>query len=332
MAKLKGNSSDERIIELRFHPLIGEWIAVAAYRERRPWRPEHCPFCPGNPETGFNWRTLALPNRYPVLAENAPKPSHHPLVKSLRARGFAEVLVESPDHHAEDFCDLSLEQVVEALKLYREETRRLSRYRFVRYVYIFRNKGAEAGVSLVHPHSQLYALPVIPPRVAREIQRLRIYRARRGSCFLCDMVREELKLKVRIVCENEGFITLVPFYAMWPRELHIYPKEHASSLLDLSDNELQDLAESLRMATVALNAVVESSMPYIMAVHQAPVKGDYSDYHFHIEFYPLWRGRALKKYAAGAEIGGGIFTYDGLPEEHAEELREALQRISIHSL
>ena len=318
-------------IELRFHPLIGEWIAVAAHREKRPWRPNYCPFCPGRPETGVGWKTLALPNSYPVLAEDAPQPSHHPLVKSLKARGFAEVLVESPDHHAEDFCDLSLEQVVEALKLYREETKRLSEYQFVRYIYIFRNKGAEAGVSLVHPHSQLYALPVIPPRVAREIRRLRLYRARRGSCLLCDMVKVEVELGVRIVYENRGFMALVPYYAMWPRELHIYPKKHVSSLLEFSDNALQDLAEALRMSTAALNAVAEGSMPYIMAVHQAPAKGDYRDYHFHIEFYPLWRERGLKKYAAGAEIGGGIFTYDGLPEEHAKELREALQRSSNHS-
>jgi UDPglucose--hexose-1-phosphate uridylyltransferase len=320
--------------EVRFNPLIKQHIIVAAHRAVRPWRPEErqaaftCPFCPGAPELRHleSWDVVVLPNKYPSLTPDAPEPLEEGFreYKKMRALGYSEVVVETPSHEG-DLYTLSLDHVVKVVEAYRGEVERLSKTGVVEYVAVFRNKGKEIGVSLTHPHSQIYALPFIPPRILAELEAFRDYHVRTGSCLLCDVVKYELESRRRAVYLNDEFVVLLPFYAMWPYELHVYPLNHVSSLLALSRNQVRHLADALRVVTATYSALLERDAPYIMVFHDHPVRGEYM-YHFHVEFYQPYRDKDKLKYAAGIEWGYWVFTYDGIPEERAKQLKEACKR------
>lgn len=325
-----------RTHELRWNPLIGSWVIVAGHRKKRPWRPEEsgkafCPFCPGAPETekfGDNWDVIVLPNRFPALTPNAPEPvvKESTFFKASRAIGVCEVVVETPSHEG-DLCDLSLEHVVRVVDAYTREYWRLGKLDFISYVAVFRNKGKEIGVSLTHPHSQIYALPFIPPRIKRELEMFRKHYNATGNCLLEEIINAELKEGKRIIYENDDVLVLLPYYAMWPYEIHVYFKRHVQSLIDLGKEEKRSLADALRVVTGTYNSLFDRDLPYIMAFHQAPVDGDdYNYYHFHIEFYQPYRERDKLKYAAGIEWGYWTFTFDGVPESKAEELRRACRK------
>ncbi|MFA4701564.1 galactose-1-phosphate uridylyltransferase [Pyrococcus kukulkanii] len=314
--------------ELRYNPILGQWIMVSAVRKKRPWRPKNfCPFCPGAEETGYGWEVLLLPNKFSVLSFDAPKPETKEFYKKARAIGQCSVIVETPEHDLKDLDELSLEQMVKVVKLWKEATQKLKDNPHISYVAIFRNKGEEIGVSLTHPHGQLYALPFIPLKARIKLSNAREYYNKSGECLFCRILEEELK-DGRVIYENESFVLFMPFFANWPYEIHIYPKRHIQWLTQLSEKESEDLADIVRVATGTLNALFDRQMPYVMNIYQAPVKGKYPFYHLHIEFYPLLRDRDKIKYAAGIEMGTWEFTYDGIPEENAKKLREACRRIS----
>jgi len=330
--------------ELRWNPFLGQWVIVAGHRGKRPWRPEEkeksfrCPFCPGAPETkqfGEQWDVIVLPNRFPALKPDAPEPEKSEGVfKSSRAVGVCEVVIETPQHEG-DLCDLSLEHMAKVVKVFADEYRRLSSLPYVKYVAEFRNKGKEIGVSLTHPHSQIYALPFIPPRIEIELENFRRFYEEKRECLLCTILQGELGDGRRIVYENKHFVALLPYFAMWPYEIHVYPRRHIQDLTQLIDNEVLHLADVLRAVTATYNALFERDLPYIMAIHQKPTDdGDYGFFHMHIEFYQPYREKDKLKYAAGIEWGYGTFTYDGVPEEKAKELREAcrkaLERLGEH--
>jgi len=320
--------------EVRFNPLINQWIIVAKHRAVRPWRPEEkqtsfqCPFCPGAPELKHldKWDVVVLPNKYPALIPNPPsvEQEEFSLYTKREARGIAEVVVETPSHEG-DLYTLSLDHAVRVVEAYRSEVLKLSSLDFIEYVAVFRNKGKEIGVSLTHPHSQIYALPFIPPRIKQEIESFREYREKTGSCLLCDIVKYELNYKKRLIYSNDEFIVLIPHYAMWPYEVHVYPLKHIKSLRDFNEREIRALADALRVVTAMYTVLLERDAPYIMAFHDHPAKGSY-EYHFHVEFYQPYRDKEKLKYAAGIEWGYWVFTYDGVPEERAVELREACRK------
>lgn len=315
--------------EIRWNPLIKQWIIVAPHRATRPWKPEEespsCPFCPGAPELkqAGSWEVVVLPNKYPALIPSPPPvpETAFPPYKVLDARGVAEVVVETPQHEG-DLHTLSLEHTWRVVKAYKEEFEKLSKLEYVEYVAIFRNKGKEVGVSLSHPHSQIYALPFIPSRIKAEIEVFQQYWREHGKCFLCEVLDYESVERSRIIYENKGFTILLPYYAMWPYELHVYVKKHVKSLSELSDEDLRFLADALRVVTATYTTLLRRDAPYIMALHNHPSKGDYL-YHFHVEFYQPYRDKEKLKYAAGIEWGYWVFTYDGIPEEKASELRSA---------
>ena len=315
------------VIELRYNPLIGEWIMVSSVREHRPWQPSTgCPFDEGNEETGYGWRYLILPNRYPMLRLDAPQVKGDGFYRARRAVGACFVVVETPKHDLGDLCDIGLEDLTEVLKGVRGKVLELEKIGNIKYVYFFRNKGKEIGVSLTHPHSQMYALPYVPLRVRLEIINMRRYRRRRGSCILCDIVKHEESLGIRVIYRNRHFVVLKPYYSMWPYEIHVIPTRHVHKITELSDEELMYLADALRASTAMLNNVLGRDMPYVMAVHQSPVR-IVDEYHMHIEFYPMLRDKDKLKYAAGVEWGLWTFTYDYDPEAKASELKEACRRV-----
>jgi len=331
---MEGGGSN--IHELRWNPFLGQWVIIAGHRGRRPWRPEErergfrCPFCPGSPETerfGDSWDVIVLPNKFPALKPDAPEVAGGgDLFRRGRALGLCEVVVETPEHEG-DLHTLGLEHMAKVVRVFADEYRRLGSLPYVKYVAEFRNKGKEIGVSLTHPHSQIYAMPFIPPRIEAELKNFKRFFEEHGECLLCAVLREELRDGERVVYSNRHFVVVLPFFAMWPYELHVYPRRHVQSLDRLSDDEVLHLADALRVVTATYSRLFDRDLPYIMAVHQAPTDGgDYGYYHLHVEFYQPYREQDKMKYAAGIEWGFGTFTYDGVPEEKAEELRAACRR------
>lgn len=311
--------------ELRWNPLLRCWTIVAGRRIKRPWRSGKCPFCPGGEETAGSWRVLALPNRYPALSPNAPEVIGDDLFGKARALGECEVIIESPQHEG-DFPDFPLDQVALYIELLAERTRILGSKPYIKCVVPFKNKGALIGVSLTHPHSQIYALPFIPPRIARELESTEDYGRRYGRSIFDDILARELEEGSRAIYENDSFIIFMPFFVMWPYELHVYPKINVTSLPELGRGDQKMLADAVRVAVGTYEELFGKDCAYIMIFHQAPTDRKYTDYRLHLEFYTPHFTSDRIKYAAGIEWGAWVFTYDGVPEERAEEVRAAARK------
>lgn len=311
--------------ELRWNPLLSEWIIVSGGRQERPWREAYCPFCPGGPETQGDWNVLSIPNRFPALSPDAPHVFETSPYAKSRALGICEVIVETREHEG-DFHNMSLRQVSDFIHLLADRTKELASVRYVKHIMPFKNKGALIGVSLAHPHSQLYALPFIPPRIRREIASVRRFKAKHRRNLFDAILESEIEGRSRLIYSNERFTVVLPFFGMWPFETHVYTPMHLRSLADLDERGQLMLADAIRATTATYEEQFGKDCAYIMVFHQAPSKGDYRDYRLHVEFYTPHITRDRIKYAAGIEWGAGTFTYDGVPEERASVLRKGARK------
>jgi UDPglucose--hexose-1-phosphate uridylyltransferase len=320
------------VSELRWNPLLGEWVATATHRQERTFLPpaDFCPLCPTK-EGGFptevpesTYDIVVFENRFPSLR---PKPCP-PTVEGTDlypvrpGKGRCEVVLYSPNHTT-TLADEPVEQIYKLVQVWTDRFIELGALDDVSYVLEFENKGEAIGVTLHHPHGQIYAYPFIPPRIARELEQSRAHRSRTGRCLICDVVAQERGDGRRIIAENNSCIAVIPFFARWPYEVHIYSLRHLQALTDMEGGEQRDLASMLKMVLVAFDRLFNLSLPYMMVLHQRPVDGGaYDYYHFHIEFYPPLRTATKLKYLAGSETGAGMFINDTLAEEKALELRK----------
>lgn len=317
--------------ELRWNPLLGEWVATATHRQDRTFLPpsDFCPLCPTVPG-GFpteipaeNYDIVVFENRFPSLAPEPPEPAiegseFYPV---RPGQGECEVIVYSPDHNT-TLAQEPVEQIYKLVQVWIDRFRELSARDYVDYVFIFENKGKEIGVTLHHPHGQIYAYPFVPPLVLKELGESKKHFDKTGQCLLCDILAEEKADGRRIVAENDSFAAYTPFFARYPYEVHISAKRHLQDVTQMNATEQIKLAEILKQVTAAYDKVFEVSFPYMMVLHQRPSDGgDYEYYHFHIEFYPPLRTTNKLKYLAGSEAGAGMFINDTLAEEKAAELR-----------
>jgi UDPglucose--hexose-1-phosphate uridylyltransferase len=304
------------VSDLRFAELRGEEVVYAIDRQERTFLPsrERCPLCPTRPgeppsEIPFpEFEIAVFDNRFPAF--EAP-------------HGAAEVVVYTDDHDA-SFGTLAPERAAALMWVWRHRYGELAARNDVDYVFIFENRGVEVGVTLHHPHGQIYGYPFIPP-----VPRLELAAdARLGGCASCSLLSTELEDGRRIVHENDAVVVYVPYAARWAYEAHVVMREHRSSLLQCEPEELTLLAGALQRLVRGYDALFDRPFPYVMAVHQAPTVGasqaDRSDGHLHVEFYPPLRTAEKLKYLAGSEQGGGTFISDTLPEDSAARLREAL--------
>jgi UDPglucose--hexose-1-phosphate uridylyltransferase len=300
--------------ELRFDELRGEEVVYAIHRQDRTFLPsrEHCPLDPtrpGGPPTEIPFPSFDIAvfdNRFPAFEP--------PL-------GAAEVVVYTPDHDG-SFGTLEPERAEALMWVWRHRYMELGAREDVDYVMIFENRGVEVGVTLHHPHGQIYGYPFLPPVPAREQAADR----RLGGCAPCTLMRSELDDGRRIIFQNEGVAAYVPYAARWAFEAHVVIREHRASLLDCDPAELRDLAQALQRIARGYDALFERPFPYVMVVHQAPTAADAAGGHLHVEFYPPLRTADKLKYLAGSEQGAGTFISDTLPEESAAMLREAIAR------
>lgn len=318
--------------ELRWHPLLREWVITSTERQDRTFLPpkDFCPLCPTKPggfptEIPGPYRLVSFQNKFPSLRPDPPRPAVEgsELYPVEPAQGVCEVVVYTPEHEG-TLADQSVDQIEELIWVWRDRYQELSALDYVRYVYTFENKGEAIGVTMHHPHGQIYAFPFVPPRLERELESLRRHREETGRCLLCDVVRQEEEAGSRTILRSEAFTAAVPFYARYPYEVHVWAREHRASLADLSPGEIRDLARMLKGVMGKYDGLWGFSMPYMMILKQCPTdgRGPEAD-HFRIEFYPPLRTPQKLKYLASVESGAGTFINDTLAEEKAAELRAA---------
>lgn len=317
--------------ELRWNPILGEWTATATHRQQRTFLPpaDFCPLCPTRSKDFPTeipapvYDIVTFENRFPSLKTNPESPAIEgtELFPVAPSKGVCEVLVYTPNHFS-TLANEPVEQIYKLVQVWTDRFGELGKLDFVEYVFIFENKGEAVGVTLHHPHGQIYAYPFVPPKIETELKQARAHSEKTGNCLFCDIIAEEKEFEKRIIAENESFIAVIPFFARYPYETYIYSKRHRQSFADFDENEQRGLAEILKQVLPAFDALFGVSFPYIMVIHQQPTDGEnYDFYHFHIEFYPPLRTAEKLKYLAGSEAGAGMFINDTLPEEKALELR-----------
>lgn len=317
--------------ELRWHPLLGQWVITATHRQDRTFLPprDYCPLCPTRPgmtETEVpapDYDIVVFENRFPSLQPEPPEPAVEgtPLLPVRPAAGVCEVVLYTSDHD-ETLAGASLDRLRNLIAVWAERTTDLGSRQGIEYVFAFENKGQAIGVTLSHPHGQIYAYPFVPPQVAAEVAQYRAHEERTGRCLGCDLLAAEVEDGRRVIAQTETWAAVVPFYARWPYEVHLTPRRHLGWLSELDRQEAADMARLLKTVLCKYDNLFGFSLPYVMAIHQRPV-GPAADpaYHLHLEFYPPNRTESKLKYPAGSELGAGAFINDTLPEETAAQLR-----------
>lgn len=324
--------------ELRWNPVLQEWVITATQRQERTFfpPPEYCPLCPTKPGAfpteipAVDYDIVVFQNKFPSLQPDPPPPAVEgtDLYPVRPAEGVCEVVVYSSEHNGE-LATMPLEKIEKLVYVWADRFEELGSRPEVEFVYIFENKGREIGVTLAHPHGQIYAYPFIPPTLQRELRGCQEHYEVHRECLLCRILHDELEDGRRIVAQNAGFVALIPFYARYPYEVHIFPRCHRPAITDFDDAEKRQLAQVLQTVIVKYNNLWHRSFPYMMVTHQRPSDGPssaYPHYHFHIEFYPPYRTPDKLKYLAGSEAGAGAFINDTLAEEKAKELRDTEPR------
>ena len=323
--------------ELRYNPLLGEWLATATHRQDRTFLPpaDFCPLCPTKPGAfptevpEPDYDIVAFENRFPSLRPDPETPSieSDDIYKVEPSIGVCEVILYSPDHTT-SLAREPVEQIHKLVRVWRHRFEQLEKQSFVKYVFVFENKGEAVGVTLHHPHGQIYAYPFIPPVVAKELKQTSDYYDENSRCLLCDVVDKEIAFDKRIVASNDSFAAYIPFFARYPYEVHIASRTHLQAFTDFSAIDERGLAEILKQVLAGFDKLFDRSFPYIMAIHQRPTDGSHYDhYHFHIEFYPPMRTAEKLKFLAGSEAGAGMFINDTLPETKAAELRALIEPV-----
>jgi UDPglucose--hexose-1-phosphate uridylyltransferase len=313
---------------LRFHPLRNEWVTYAAYRQDRTFLPppEYNPFAVTRDDAtptelpAGEWDIAVFDNRFPAF-DPASRDAPSLYVPTRPASGKCEVVVFSQDAGG-SLAALPLDHIELLLDVWADRTGRLREMRDIAYVLPFENRGAEVGVTLHHPHGQIYAYPVVPPIPARmHAVALEHYAAHRRG-VLQDMVRDEIASGERILYLGDAAVAFVPVCARYPYEVWIAPIEPVASFPDLTFAQSSDLARALKTVLLKYEGLWQRPFPYLMAWYQAPTDGrSHPEAHLHAELYPPYRTPTKLKYLAGTEIAGGLFAMDALPEDKARELQ-----------
>lgn len=328
----------------RRDPIIGRWVIIAPERKKiiEPLMIEEedssefdpsCPFCEGNegmtppevlafrkPNTGPNtpgWSLRVVPNKFPALQiEGELNREGMGLYDKMNGVGAHEVIIDSPNH-SRTIADLEVEEVEGIIWAYRERANDLRKDPRLKYALIFKNHGSVAGASLSHPHSQLIATPIVPKRVKEELHGALEFFRYKDRCIFCDIIRQEIKERKRLVCESEDFISFTPYASRFPYEICLIPKEHKADFSDLVREEASDLARILKKTMRRLKIVLNDP-PYNYMIHSVPfsLSSDLEDYHWHIEIIPKLVS------VAGFEWGSGFYVNHILPEEAAKQLHD----------
>jgi UDPglucose--hexose-1-phosphate uridylyltransferase len=327
----------------RYNPLINEWVLVSPHRSKRPWQgqneavhsgslPEYdptCYLCPGNIrangmqnpdyETSFVFENdFAALKQDEIQFEEDIKDT---FFKAQPERGISRVVCFSPKHNL-TLPEMPVEAIENIIRTWQKEYVDLGKIDYINHVQIFENKGAVMGCSNPHPHGQIWAQSSLPTEVEKTQNNLQAYFDKHGSNLLQDYLNEELKMNERIVIENEHFVALVPFWAIWPYETMIISKRHFGKITDFTKEETTDFALTLKQLTTKYDNLFKTSFPYSSGIHQTPTDGElHPEWQLHMHFYPpLLRSATVKKFMVGYEMMGES-QRDITPEKSAEVLK-----------
>jgi UDPglucose--hexose-1-phosphate uridylyltransferase len=330
--------------ELRKDPVTGQWVIIATDRAKRPSDfvrervqirgTRFCPFCYGSesktppeilayrsdgssPNTP-GWSLRVVANKFPALGiEGSLNRQGEGLYDKMNGIGAHEVIIETAKHD-QTLASLPARSVEDVLWAYRDRILDLKKDRRFKYILIFKNHGDGAGASLEHTHSQLIALPVIPKRVIEELDGAREHYNFKDRCIFCDIIRQELESKVRVISENDGFLAIAPYAPRFPFEMWILPKTHQSAFEESQKREFELLAPMLKDMLMRLDRVLDNPA-YNYVIHTSPMgENDQEYYHWHIEIMP----RLTR--VAGFEWGTSFYINPTPPEESAKFLRDAV--------
>lgn len=326
----------------RLNILTGEWVQVSPHRAKRPWqgqvekqqkdmRPEYdegCYLCPGNIRAGGKQNpdytsTYVFENDFAALQSDAPDGEFNidDLLVAKSEKGVCKVICFSPKHNL-TLPEMSVEEITTVVALWTEQYKEIGSLPYINYVQIFENKGEVMGCSNPHPHGQIWAQETIPGEPARELIQFEKYYKKNSRTLLQDYLDIELREKTRILFENEHFVVLVPFWAVWPFETMILSKEPIQNLTQFSKQMQHAFAEAIRHLTIKYDNLFGISFPYSAGIHQSPTDGkSHDEWHFHMHFYPpLLRSSTIKKFMVGYEMLGNP-QRDITPESSADRLR-----------
>jgi len=315
--------------QIRHDPILDEWVIIASHRQERTHLPsvDKCPLCPstrGNPTEipDDDYDVVVFDNRFPSLVVDSGRLSTDGLLAQAPATGASEVICFSSDHGS-SFSELPPRRLRTIGRALIDRTVALSQRSAVEYVFCFENRGEEIGVTLHHPHGQIYAYPFVPPRVRRGLDSASRYRERTGGCLFCDVCDAELADRRRVVSETPNFVAFVPWAPRWPLEVHIYARRHVADLSDLSSVELEEAMVLQADVLARFDGAFPPPVPYIAAWLQAPVATHRSESHLRLEAFSPRRSAQKLKFLAGSESAAGVFINDVMPERAAEVLRKA---------
>ncbi|QSB17108.1 galactose-1-phosphate uridylyltransferase [Natronosporangium hydrolyticum] len=319
--------------QLRYDPLLAEWVAVAAHRQSRTFLPpaDQCPLCPSSAERrseipAADYQVAVFENRFPAFSGRLsdPGPAPTPYSPVAAGAGRCEVVCFTAEHDT-SFAALTPRRVETVLAALADRTAALSADPAVAQVFCFENRGVEIGVTLHHPHGQIYAYPVLPPRAERMLDTARRHAEQTGGRNLyADVLAAERAAGVRVVAENPHWVAYVPAAARWPYEVHLAPTRQVPDLPALTEPELAALAPLyLDLLRRFDNLFDGAPAPYIAAWHQAPVHQDRQLGYLHLQVFTIRRAPGKLKYLAGSESAMGMFINDIAPEDAAAALRAA---------
>lgn len=327
----------------RFNPLTGEWIIVSPNRTKRPWQGQTetadlktlaeydagCYLCPGNKRAGSETNpeysgVYVFDNDFAALQPDVPEGGSNTggLLVAEPERGVSRVVCFSPNH-SQTLSRMNVGDIRNVIDEWARQYNELGSKDFIDHVQIFENRGEMMGASNPHPHCQIWASESVPNETAKEIARQAEYFNDKGSCLLCDYLKIEKASGERIVCENQFFSAIVPFWAVYPFEVMILGTNHRGSVTECDDTERAALADILKRVTTRYDNLFLTAFPYSMGFHQRPTDdSEYSPVHFHAHFYPpLLRSATVRKFLVGFEILGSP-QRDITPETAAARLRE----------
>jgi len=336
----------------RFNILTGEWVLVSPHRTKRPWQgkveklPEtgqpkydpSCYLCPTNERMGgdknpdYN-KPFSFLNDFSALLSDVKKEKYKEgLLYAESESGICKVICFSPDHSLTLPVMTEIE-IADVISMWQKEYKELGVLDDINHVQIFENKGDVMGCSNPHPHGQIWAQRIIPQETEKKSVHMKDYWDRYGRSILEDYVAQELKLDERIIIENEHFVAIVPYWAVWPYETMIVPKRRISNIMELSAEEKLAFAQVIKRTTIRLDNIFETSFPYSSGIHQAHTDGkEHPEWHFHMSFYPpLLRSATVRKFMVGYEMFAdpqrditaeqAANTLKGLPNKHYSKLK-----------
>ena len=329
----------------RFNILTGEWVLVSPHRTKRPWqgkveksdsapKPTYdpaCYLCPGNERAGGFQNptypdTFVFTNDFAALLEVSSDASfQHGLLKAQGERGICKVVCFSPDHSL-TLPQMPPEAIVKVIELWQAQYMELGGIDFINHVQIFENKGDIMGCSNPHPHGQIWAQSTVPQEIRLKTIQQGEYWVENQRSLLGDYLAQELNEKARIIQENDHFVALVPFWAIWPYEAMIIPRRQMQNITEMNELEKAAFAQILKALTIRFDNLFETSFPYSAGIHQAPTDGKaHPAWHWHMSFYPpLLRSATVKKFMVGYELFAEP-QRDVTAEYAAERLREVAE-------